>query len=113
VADDDEDTHVGHEDACMGTFILFTRLLGGTSRSGETIEDLERNVVEHVREACPNVRWISSHAVLGRVDYVDFFQAPDIETAMKVSALVRTHGRADTEVWPALSGIASARWSGL
>jgi hypothetical protein len=52
----------------MGTFILFTRLPTGTSRSAETIEDLERNVVEHVKAACPNVRWISSHAVLGRVD---------------------------------------------
>lgn len=86
----------------MGTFIMLTRLATGTSRSAGNLEALERSTVEHVQYQCPNVHWQSSFAVLGRADYVDVFTAPDIETAMKVSALVRTFGGADTEIWPAI-----------
>jgi uncharacterized protein with GYD domain len=40
--------------------------------------------------------------VLGAYDYVDIFEAADIEVAMKVSTIVRTFGHAHTEVWPAI-----------
>lgn len=86
----------------MTTFIMLTRLATGTPRSPENLEELERSAIGHVKSKCPNVRWLQSYAVLGRSDYVDIFEAPDIEMAMKVSALIRTFGHADTEVWPAV-----------
>lgn len=86
----------------MATFIMLTKLAGGVSRTAHNLEQLERSAVDNVKQQCPNVRWLNSYAVLGRPDYVDVFTAPDIETAMKVSALVRTFGAADTEVWPAV-----------
>lgn len=86
----------------MSTFIMLTRLATGTPRSPEKLEELERSAIQQVESRCPNVRWLTSYAVLGHADYVDVFEAPDVETAMKVSALVRTFGHADTEVWPAI-----------
>ena len=86
----------------MSTFIMLTRLATGTPRSPENLEELERSAIQQVESQCPNVHWLSSYAVLGRSDYVDIFEAPDVETAMKVSALIRTFGHADTEVWPAI-----------
>lgn len=86
----------------MSAFIMLTKLGSGIARTGTMLEELERSAVDQVREQCPNVRWLHSYAVLGRPDYVDIFTAPDTETAMKVSALVRTFGAADTEIWPAV-----------
>lgn len=86
----------------MSSFVMLTKLATGAPRTAENIEGLERSVAENVRQQCPNVHWLYSYAVLGRLDYVDIFTAPDLETAMKVSALVRTFGAADTEIWPAL-----------
>lgn len=86
----------------MSTFIMLTRLATGVARTAPNLEELERSAMDHVKQQCPNVHWLQSFAVLGRSDYVDIFTAPDIETAMKVSALVRTFGAADTEIWPAV-----------
>ncbi len=85
----------------MPTFIMLTRLTHGALRSPSSLENLEREVMDRVRAECPEVEWLSSYAVLGPYDYLDLFQAPDIETATKVATIVRTFGHAMTEVWGA------------
>lgn len=89
----------------MQTFIMLTRLAHGGLRRPGALERLEKQVMEHIEKAGDGngikVEWIASYAVLGPYDYVDVFRAPDIETAMKISTIIRTTGHAHTEVWGA------------
>jgi uncharacterized protein with GYD domain len=85
----------------MLTFVMLTRLSPDAARSPQTLEDLERKAMERVRKECPDVEWVSNYAILGPCDYLDIFRAKDIETAAKVSTLIRTFGHAQTEIWTA------------
>lgn len=85
----------------MPTFVMLTRLNPDAVRSPKALEALERDAMKRVRAECPGVEWVNSYAVLGPCDYLDIFKASDIETAAKVSALIRTFGHAQTEVWTA------------
>lgn len=86
----------------MPQFILLTRISAESLHQPKSFTTLEHHVVDQVARACPEVRWLANYAILGPYDYVDLFEAPDLETAMRVSAVVRSHGHAYTEVWPAL-----------
>lgn len=85
----------------MPTFIMLTRLATNALRSPRSLEELEKQAMERIRVECPEVDWLKSYAILGSWDYLDIFQAPDIETATKVSTLIRTFGHATTEIWAA------------
>jgi len=85
----------------MQTFIMLTRLTPGSLQSPRSLEELERQVADHIRGDCHEVEWIGSYAVLGPYDYVDIFRARDCDAAAKVSAIVRSYGHAHTEIWAA------------
>jgi uncharacterized protein with GYD domain len=83
------------------TYVMLTRLSPDALTSPGAVEDLNRQVQERIKEACPEVCWLSNFAVSGPYDYLDVFEAPDGETATKVSLLVRSLGHATTETWVA------------
>lgn len=84
-------------------FIMLTRLIGKEVHPEKNnVEELKQKVEENIAKFCPSVNWISNYALLGKNDYLDIFTAPDLETALKVADIVRTHGRASTEIWPAV-----------
>ena len=85
----------------MATFIMLTRLSHEALTSPSSLENLSHQVAERVRIECPDVAWKANYVVLGPADYLDIFEAPDIEAATKVATIVRTFGHATTEIWAA------------
>ncbi len=85
----------------MQTFVLLTRLSPEALKSPAAMEDFEKRAVKHIEQECPDVKWLHSYVLLGPYDYLDIFTAPDIDSALKVSTLIRTFGRAHSEIWEA------------
>ncbi len=89
------------EENPVSTYMLLTRLSPeALNRPGAVIE-LNKKVEERIRQECPGVKWVANYAVLGPCDYLDVFEAPDIDSATKVALLVRSFGHATTETWVA------------
>lgn len=84
----------------MPTFAMMTRISPGAAATPMSLPHLERRVMDHVRKDCPGVQWQKSWAVLGGYDYLDIFDAPDIDTAFKVAIIVRSYGCSTSELWP-------------
>lgn len=85
----------------MATFIMLTRVSPEAVKSPLSLEKLEQDAMQHIHTECPGVEWCHSYALLGPYDYLDIFNAPDIETAAMVATLIRAYGRAHSEVWAA------------
>ncbi|HJV52889.1 MAG TPA: GYD domain-containing protein [Noviherbaspirillum sp.] len=85
----------------MQLFVMLTRLSPEALKSPASMEDFEKRAVDHIEKECPDVKWLHSYALLGPYDYLDVFSAPDIDAALKVSAMIRTFGRAHSEIWGA------------
>ncbi len=86
----------------MPTFVLMTRLAPESMRDAQGRRALGREWLKAVHAACPDVKWIGHYALLGPYDFLDLYEAPDVETAHRVSLISRAQGARTAESWPAL-----------
>ena len=86
----------------MPTFVLMTKLSTEAMGDPRGRKAVGKDWLNKVSAHCPEVRWISHYAILGRYDFMDIYEAPDIETAHKVSYISRTEGAVEAESWQAL-----------
>jgi uncharacterized protein with GYD domain len=83
----------------VATYVMLTRLSPEALTRPESVVQLNKQISERIKRECSKVKWVANYAVLGSCDYLDIFDAPDPETATKVSLLVRSFGHATTETW--------------
>ncbi len=86
----------------MATYILLTKLSSGSLGTLHKREAVGRKWLEKVKAACPEVRWVEHYALLGPFDFMDVYEAPDNETAAKVSMITMSKGAVKAETWGAL-----------
>jgi len=86
----------------MQTFVLMTKLAPEMSKQVKDQEKLGRIWLEQVKEKCPQVKFIAHYALLGPYDFLDIYEAPDEETAAKVSLISLQSGAFTAESWVAI-----------
>ena|SRR5579884_2170701 len=86
----------------MPTFVLMTKLAAGSLHDAGGVRSMGREWLQKVKECCPDVRFLAHYAILGPYDFMDVYDAPDIESAHKVSLISRAEGAVTAESWQAL-----------
>jgi uncharacterized protein with GYD domain len=76
----------------MQTYILFTKLSTDLSYELKNRKRQGRAWMEQVKAKCPEVKFLAHYAILGEYDFIDIYEAPDPETAAKVSIISQEHG---------------------
>jgi len=86
----------------MATYVLMTKLGPEVSRDVKHREAIGRKWKKAISDKCPDVRFICHYALLGPYDFLDIYEAPDEETATKVSMITVAQGAVKAESWTAV-----------
>ena len=86
----------------MNTFVLMTKLSPEVSKQVKDRAKQGRAWLDQVKSKCPEVRFIAHYALLGPYDFLDIYEAPDEETAAKVSMISLSGGAISAESWTAI-----------
>jgi len=86
----------------MATFVLMTKLTPEVTKELKNREKIGKKWMKKVSEKCPEVKWIAHYALLGPYDFMDIFEAPNEETAAKVSMITLSSGAIQAESWTAI-----------
>jgi len=81
----------------MPTYILLTKLAPEATFQLKDRAKSSHDWYTHVKEKCPEVKFISHYALLGQYDFLDIYEAPNEETAAKVSMISRADGALQAE----------------
>ena len=83
----------------MQTFILATKLSAEGMRKPEDIKKNGKRWKTAVEKKCPEVTFKQHYFVFGQYDFISIFEAPDVETAAKVSIISQSLGAQKAESW--------------
>lgn len=81
----------------MATYILLTKLSPEVSKQMKERAKIGLNWLDQVKKKCPEVKFIAHYAILGRYDFIDIYEAPNNETATKVSIISLANGAMSAE----------------
>ena len=83
----------------MPTFVLLTRL-GEAERKRPKLRAAKgKKWIQAIHRRCPGVKFLCHFAMLGPYDFLGIYEAPDAETAAKVSLISMAGGAATAESW--------------
>jgi uncharacterized protein with GYD domain len=86
----------------MPTFVLMTRLAAENLHDAAARRALGKEWLQKVRKLCPEVTFIAHYALLGPYDFMDIYEAPDVQAAHRVSLISRAEGALSAESWQAM-----------
>jgi uncharacterized protein with GYD domain len=86
----------------MPIFVLMTKLAPDALHDAGGRRAMGKDWLGKVQKACPEVKWQGHFALLGPYDFMDIYEAPDVETAQRVSLISRSEGALTAESWPAV-----------
>ena len=86
----------------METFVLMTKLSPELLGDPRGREAAGKAWLRKVASLCPDVKWLGHYAILGPYDFMDIYEAPDVDTAQRVSLISRSEGAVSAESWQAL-----------
>jgi uncharacterized protein with GYD domain len=86
----------------MRTFILMTKLSPEVTRQVKDRAKIGRAWLAHVKKKCPGVKFKAHYALLGPYDFMDIYEAPDEDSAAKVSMISLANGATQAESWSAI-----------
>lgn len=86
----------------MKTFILMTKLSPEVTTRMKDRASIGRAWLEQVKDKCPEVKFIAHYGLLGAFDFLDIYEAPDEETAAKVSMISLANGATEAQSWTAI-----------
>ncbi len=87
----------------MPTYVLMSRLSPEAMEDPRGRKTVGKEWMKRVTQVCPDVKWIAHYALLGPYDFMDIYDAPDIETAHRVSLVSRSEGALTAESWQAIT----------
>ncbi len=85
----------------MPTYVLLSHVTPGAATDPGKLTLLGARVSKQVQAECPTVYWRASYEVNGPFDYLDVFDAPDLDAAHAVERIAQSAGSAETTLMTA------------
>ena len=86
----------------MPTFVLLTKL-GEAERKHPKLRPTKgKKWIQTIHRRCPGVKFLCHYAMLGPYDFLGIYEAPDAESAAKVSLISMAEGATAAESWTLL-----------